>query len=245
MRSLLIRERYKVVRVMDLQSDYALVEAVDISDRETPSCLINIYEGELLHRYARICIGIKKEDCPAFHEMFLERSALVTVYDCTSGEPIDRLFYRGDEWSLQDRLKYTELLLNRALSISNLPPELSCAALTSENVLFDMKNEKVDLRWKMLPMQEMNSRETALLAADQVKKILPRRLTAGWEERRFLDELDAGTFRSAAALYGRWREAEQAIREEEEAFEKKGFFKRVFILLSRIIRNGFSRGGSK
>ena len=50
---------------------------------------------------------------------------------------------------------------------------------------------------------------------------------------------------AAGLLVGRWREAEQAIREEEEAFEKKGFFKRVFILLSRIIRNGFSRGGSK
>ena len=63
MGSLLIRERYKVVRVIALQPDYALLEAVDISDRETPSCLLNLYEGQLLHRYARIMTGIKKEDC--------------------------------------------------------------------------------------------------------------------------------------------------------------------------------------
>ena len=62
MGSLLIRERYKVVRVVELQPDYALLEAVDIADRETPSCLLNLYEGAFLHQYARICSGIRKEE---------------------------------------------------------------------------------------------------------------------------------------------------------------------------------------
>ena len=79
MGSLLIRERYKVVRVIALQPDYALLEAVDISDRETPSCLLNLYEGQLLHRYARVMTGIKKEDCPGFRGMFLEKGALVAA----------------------------------------------------------------------------------------------------------------------------------------------------------------------
>jgi hypothetical protein len=245
MASLLIRERYKVVRVIDIRRDYALLEAVDISDRETPACMVNVYEGELLHRYARICIGIQQADCPAFRGMFLEGGALVTVFDCSQGESIDRYFYRGDEWSWQERLQYAEMLLNRALAVSNLPAELSCAALMSENVLFDMKNQRFSLRWKMLPLEEMNPREAALLAADQVKKILPRKLTVGKAQRQFLDELDAGTFRSIPALYGRWREAEQAIRAEEETFASKGFLRRIFILLGRIIRNGLGKGGSK
>ena len=126
MRSLLIREHFKVVRVIHTQPGYALLEAVDISDRETPSCLLNLYEGELLHRYARICTGIKKEDCPAFRGMFLEQGTLVAAFDRSDGTPIDRVFYRGDMWSWQDRLSATELLLHRALSLTNLPPEVSC-----------------------------------------------------------------------------------------------------------------------
>ena len=236
MESLLIRERYKVVRVIAAQPGYALLEAVDISDRETPSCLLNLYEGGLLHRYARICAGIRKEECPAFRGMFLEKGTLAVTFDRSAGEPIDSLFYRGDEWSWQDRLAWTELLLHRALSLANLPPEVSCAALLSDNLLFDLTNRRVSIRWMLQPMDEMNQREAALLAADQVKKILPRTLRAGDAEDQFLNQLEAGTLRSVVALYGCWREAESAIRTEREAFEKKNFVKRGLIMLGRAIR---------
>ena len=236
METMLIRERYKVVRVIARQSDYALLEAVDISDRETPSCLLNLYEGKLLRRYARICSGIRREECPAFRGMFLERGTLVTVFDLSKGEPIDTLFRRGNAWSIEDRLFYTEKLLHRALSLANLPPEMGCAALMSENVLVEPKDRSVNIRWKLIPMDDMTQRETALLAADQVKKILPRTLKAGKEERRFLDDLDSGLFRNVVSLYSRWREAEPVIREERDAFMHKTFIRRGLLMLGRAFR---------
>ncbi len=245
MESLLIRERYKVVRVITAQTGYALLEAVDISDRETPSCLLNLYEGELLHRYARVCAGIRKEECPAFRGMFLEKGTLVAVFDREDGEEIDRLFYRGDTWSWEDRLSYAELLLHKALRFANLPPEVSCAALWSDNLLFDLTNRRVATRWMLRPMGEVNEREAALLAADQVKKILPRTLRAGAAEQAFLNQLDDGVFRNVVALYGSWREAERAIRAEREEFEKKGFARRGLIMLGRAIRRMAGRGGQK
>ncbi len=243
MESLLIRERYKVVRVIAAQPGYALLEAVDISDRETPSCLLNLYEGGLLHRYARICAGIRKEECPAFRGMFLEKGTLAVAFDRSAGEPIDSLFYRGDEWSWQDRLAWTELLLHRAMSLANLPPEVSCAALLSDNVLFDLANGRVNTRWMLKPMEDMNPREAARLAADQVKKILPLSLKAGPEERRFLQRLEDGEFPTVVALYGCWREAQAAIRAEREEFEEKNFIKRGLILFGRAIRRSVRRGG--
>ena len=236
METMLIRERYKVVRVIARQSDYAALEAVDISDRETPSCLLNLYEGKLLRRYARICSGIRKEECPAFRGMFLERGTLVTVFDLSYGEPIDTLFRRGDKWSVEDRLLYTEQLLHRALSLANLPPEMSCAALMSENVLIEPKDHRVNIRWLLMPMEDMNPRETALLAADQVKKIMPRTLQTGKEELRFLDELESGLFRNVVSLYSRWREAEPTIREERDTFQHKSFIRRGLIMFGRLFR---------
>ena len=241
MESLMIRERYKVVRVITARSGYALLEAVDISDRETPSCLLNLYEGEQMLRYARICSGLSRESCPAFRGVFLERGTLVTAFDRSAGEPIDRVFYRGDAWSWRERLDFAELLLHRALSLADLPPELSCAALLSDNVLFDLNGKRVLIRWMLPPMDEMNPRETALMAGDQVRKILSRTLAAGEEEQRFLDELDGGAFRSVVALYGRWREAEPRIRAEREEFESKSFIRRGLILLGRAIRRGRNR----
>ena len=236
MESMLIRERYKVVRVIARQPDYALIEAVDISDRETPSCLLNLYEGELLHRYARICAGIRKEDCPAFRGIFLEQGTLIAVFGMSKGEPIDRFFFRGDKWSLEDRLLYTEKLLHCALSLANLPAEMSCAALLSDNVMIDPKEHRVNIRWMLTPMDGMNQRETALLAADHARKILPVSLRAGKGEIRFLDELASGAFRNVVTLYRRWREAEQAIRAEREAFEHKSFIRRGLIMLGRAFR---------
>ena len=40
---MLVRERYKVVWVLDAREDYAFAEAVDILDREKGACLLNIY----------------------------------------------------------------------------------------------------------------------------------------------------------------------------------------------------------
>ena len=51
MDTMLVRERYKVVQVLDVRENYAFVEAVDILDREKNSCLLNIYEGPLLRAY--------------------------------------------------------------------------------------------------------------------------------------------------------------------------------------------------
>lgn len=245
METLLIRERYKVVRVLALQPSYALLEAVDISDRETPSCLLNLYEGELLHRYAKIYAGLSQTDCPAFRGMFLESGTLVTVFSRSTGEPIDRVFYRGDPWTWQDRLLYAGLLMQRVLALANFPPELSCAALLSDNVLVDPNSHTVELRWMLLPTEEMNQRETALMAADQLMKILPRTLRAGEAEQRFRDQLEAGEFRSVVALYGLWHEAEGAIRTEREEFERKGMLRRAGILLKRALKRGFKRGGRK
>lgn len=236
METMLIRERYKVVRVIVRQSDYAALEAVDISDRETPSCLLNLYEGKLLRRYARICSGIRKEECPAFRGMFLERGTLVAAFDLCNGEPIDTLFRRGDSWDTEDRLLYTEKLLHRALRLANLPPEMSCAALLSDNVLINPKEHSVNIRWMLAPMEDMNPRETALLAADQVKKIMPKTLRAGKEEMRFLDELESGQFRNVVSLYSRWREAEPVIREERDTFEHKGLIRRGLIMFGRMFR---------
>ena len=80
MESLLIRERYKVVRVISLRRGYALLEAVDISERETPSRLLNLYEGEHLRRYAKRRIPV-----PALLRMCRKMLLLLSLGNTTTG----------------------------------------------------------------------------------------------------------------------------------------------------------------
>ena len=231
MDTVLIRERYKVVQVLWSEPDYALVEAVDIQERETPSRLINLYEGRLLHRYGRICADIRPEECPAFRGMFLCGDTLAVVFDSCGGVEIDQVFYKGDRWPLADRLAFAELVLHRALEMANLPPEISCAAMLSENLFVDAEERRVRLRYMLRPLPDMTARELPLLAGDQVKKILPRRWDALEAELAFLDELDAGCFRAIVPLYARWRAARADIQAQQEEFESKNILSRAIALI--------------
>ena len=229
MGTMLVRERYKVIWVLDTQEDYAFVEAVDILDREKSACLLNIYERSLLRTYLP-CFD-QMQNCPAFRGMFLDGESLVTVFDTCKGESIDRIFYRGDRHEWKIRLDYAERLLHQALNMADLPPAVSCAAMLSENVRIDLKSDTLALRFQVVPMEEMNPRELVYLTCDQLRKILLPRFASPMEELELLDELDQGTCQNVVQLYAIWREREGAIRAAYEALSKKNFFRRWCALL--------------
>ena len=246
MDALLVRERYKVVRVIDSREDYAFAEAVDILDRETGSCLLNLYEGPLLRRYLPCFDHLK--GCAAFQAMFLEGESLVAVFRDCSGTPIDQVFYLGDDHSWRDRLYYAGQLCREVLNLSDLPAEAACALLLSENVLVDRLHRKIALRFHLVPMEEMNFREAAYLAGDQIRKILRPRLSSPREELEFLDELDRGSCLGPVQFYALWRSWEKRIRGAYEALEKKNFVRRwCSLLVGRLRRWGArrKRGGSR
>ena len=233
METMLLRERYKVVRILWSQPDYALAEAVDIQDRETPTLLVNLYEGELLYRYGRICSAISRADCPQFQGMFLEGGTLAAVFEDCRGVSIDRAFHRGDRWPWRDRLDFAQLVLHQALSMANLPPEVSCAAMLSDNLMVDVLERRVRVRYMLRPTEELDPRELALLAGDQVRKILRRGLRTPDAAELFLDRLDRETFRTIVPLYAAWREALPQIQAEYEDYEDKNFVAKGLTLLKR------------
>lgn len=229
MENVLVRERYKIVRVLEAADGYAFAEAVDIADRETSVRLLNIYEGEWLPVYARIFADMNV--CPAFCEAFLSGDSLTAVFQPSRGVAIDRVFYRGADWSWKDRLVFAGQLLHRALELADLPPEVGCAALLSDNVRVETAEKQVSLRFRLRPMTDMNARELALLASDQVKKILAPRFQQGDAEYEFCCRLERGEFTSIVPLYACWRRAEQEMTEEYEKLDRKNAFKRWFTYL--------------
>lgn len=231
---MLIREQYKVIHVLQARQGYGLAEAVDISERETPTRLLNLYEGELLHRYGVVYSALKPSSCPEYCGMFLEGNTLVAVFDAgRHGIPIDEVFCKGDDWTWDQRLELAERLLHRALLLADLPPEIACAAMMSENVLVDPESGQWHLRFAIRPMEPVNARELALLTGDQLKKVLPQTLRSPEIETAFRERLDRGEFQTVMALYACWRELRPRLQEEYEAFANMGFFKRAMILLKR------------
>lgn len=233
MEMILLRERYKVIRTVKTAPDYALVEAVDIQERDTPSLLINLYEGQLLYRYGRLYAGVGAADCPQFRGIFVEDRTLAAIFDQCQGEPVDQVFYQGDDWSWRDRLTFAQELLHGVLLMANLPPELGCAALLSENILVRPQEQKIAFRFMVPPMEEMSARELPLMAGDQLKKILPRRLCSPPAETAFLKDVDRGRFHTVVQMYAAWRQAEPVIRAQWEEYEQKNFIQKGLLLLRR------------
>lgn len=240
----LIRERYKVVRTVCRQGDYAAVEAVDIQSRALPTLLLNLYEGEELRRYGRVYAQLRPDSCPAFQGVFLEGETLAAVFVPGSGTPIDQVFYKGDGWSWRERLYYAEGVLHRALLLCDLPPEVGCAALLSDNLLVDRGDRRVEVRFLVPPMGELNSRELALLAGDQLKKILPPHLAMPQAQGELLAELERGTFSGLPALYACWRRLQPDIQAGYEAYDGLNLFQKFFFLVKRRLLAG-KRGGGK
>ncbi len=233
METMLIRERYKVICVQEAEDEYAFLEAVDIQDREKSTCLLNIYEGSLRPVYLN-CFD-RMADCEDFRGMWVLGESVVAVFESRTGTNIDQVFYRGADHSWETRLDFTELVLHKALSLSSLPPEISCAAMLSENLLVDLDG-RVMTRWHVSPLEGMNGRELACLAIDQVKKILLARFASPREELEFLERLDSGEYTSMAQVYSLWRGSRADIRQGYEALGKKNFFKRWFSLLWKTIK---------
>ena len=229
MEALLVRERYKVVRVLRAEECYAFAEAVDILDREKGTCLLNIYEGPLLRTY--LPYFDQMQSCPAFRGMFLDGESLVTVFDDCVGTPIDQVFYRGDRHHWRTRLDYAQRLLHQALSMADLPAAVSCAAMLSENVRIDFKSGTLALRFQEVPLEGMVPRELVYLTCDQLRKILLPRSSSPVEELMLLDELDRGNCKTVVQLYALWRERQGALQEAYEALDKKNFFQRWCALL--------------
>ena len=239
MDAMLVRERYKVIRVSDSRENYAFAEAVDILDREMGGCLLNLYEGPLLRRYLP-CFQ-QLEGCPAFRGMFLEGESLAAVFQDCGGVPIDQVFYKGDRHSWQDRLYYAGQLLQAVLNLADFPPEAACALLLSHNVRVDPANRKICLRFHIVPMEGMNAREAALLAGDQLRKILRPRFSSPREELELLDELDRGSCHNVVQLYSLWRARSGEIEEACQALEKKNFVRRWCSLLLGRVRRRIAR----
>ena len=240
---LLVRDRYKVVQVLDTREDYAFAEAVDILDRQQGACLLNIYEGPLLRAYLP-CFD-QMRGCPAFQTMFLEGDSLVTVFEERTGRPIDQVFFRGDSHDWRERLEYAELLLHAALNMADLPPEVSCAAMLSENVLVCLNDKEIRLQFKVLPLEGMNSRELVYLAGDHLKKILLPRFSTPREQLDFLDEVEEGGCVNIVRLYALWRERRGTIQAAYEALEEMNFIRRWLSLLWGRIKRKMARRGEK
>lgn len=238
MDGILIRERYKVIQVLEHTGDYAAVQAVDIQDRETPIRLIDLYGGQLLHRYGEAFSRVEGRDCPELCGIFLEEGVLAAVFLPGKGTPIDRLFYRGDRWTWDQRLEAAQLVMHKALTLAPLPPDISCGAFCSDGLLLDLEEKRVSLRFQIRPGPEMTARELPLLAADQLKKILPRRWSSCDRQLSMLSWLERGDFPSIVPMYAWWREELEGMRADLESLAKKNFILRGTILLWKNMVRG-------
>ena len=234
METMLIKERYKVIRALDVQENYAFLETVDIKDRDKTACLLNLYEAELLPVY--LDVFDRLEGCPGYQGAFIADGSLVSVFEHCEGTSIDQVFYRGAKVDWQVRLDFAELLLHSALSMANYPPEISCAVMLSENVLTDLVGGRLRFLWKILPLEGMNGRELVYLTVDQLQKILIRRFESPMEEMEFLRRLENGECRSVVQLYSLWRESKDAIAAAYEVAQKKNVIQRFISNLWKHIK---------
>lgn len=239
MEAALVRERYKLVRVLRREDHYVCAEAVDILDREKRSCLLNLYDGPLLRTYLP-CFD-RLERFPACRGTLLDGERLVTVFDLPEGTPAEQAFRRRDRRSWRERLDYAALLMEQVLNLADVDPAVSCPALLPENVLVDERAGRVRLRFAAAPMEDASDRTAARLAAAALKTVLPRRFSSPAEELDLLEELDRDDCGTVVQLYALWRRYESALRDGYEALERQNALRRWISLVRLRVRRALRR----
>lgn len=235
----LVRERYKLVRVLRREDHYVCAEAVDILDREKRSCLLNLYDGPLLRTYLP-CFD-RLERFPACRGTLLDGERLVTVFDLPVGTPVEQAFHRRDRRDWRERLDYAARLMEQVLNLADVDPAVSCPALLPENVLADERAGRIRLRFAAAPMENVSDRMAAELAAAALKTILPRRFSSPAEELDLLEELDRGACGTVVQLYALWRRYESALRDGYEALERQNALRRWISLARLRVRRALRR----
>ena len=241
MEEALVRQRYKIIRILCKEEHYTCAQAVDILDREKPSCLLNLYDGQLLADCLPRFQSLEGRE--GFRDMFVERGSLAAIFDDESGTPIDSVFYKGDRHTRQDRLEWADALMQKVLSLADADPLIGCSVLLSENVLTRPDEKQIRLRFAIYPMDGANPREAALLAGDQLKKILRTRWESPAEELDFWDELDRGEYPNIVKLYALWTQNRESIGAGYEKLERKSFIGRNLTLLWQKIRHRLKQRG--
>ena len=239
MESILIRSQYKVTQVLYVEADYAALLAVDIKSKDQSEYLLNIYEGSLGKTYAGIYEGFRH--CPQYVGIFITEGALVAVYTYKRGEEIDEVFYKGAAYDWQVRLHYAQLLFHLALSVSDFPPEIGCAAFLPSNLSILKNDMALSVNYIASPISDVNERELIYMLSDNILKVLPRRFQMAAAEISFLDKLESGYFTSVAALYSAWQAVSAELHMEYEKAYKMNALQRLLHFAAVRFRRLFAR----
>lgn len=212
MSTLIVKERYKVIRVLKLKEHFSALQAVDITTRSNEQYILNVYDGDLIKPYVTYLSSVDKS--PEFVEMFIREDSLVAVFKYSDGLDMDTFFKKGNSLTDDERLMYADRLYDLALSICDYSPYVSCPLMLSSQLRPLPADKKIGLRYIIEPMEGMNERELALLLRDQLIKILDVRFDTAWAVRRYLFELRHKDCRSVTQMCSEWRLQRAAMVEE-------------------------------
>jgi len=233
--SILIKSQYKVTQVLYVQDQYAALLAVDIVSRDNNEYLLNVYEGNLGKHYADLYERLLH--CPEYIGMFLSDGALVAVFRHKRASDIDEVFFKGAEIDWKTRLKYAQLLFHHALSVSDFPQEIGCAAFKSENLMILKKDMKLAVNYAVAPIEGANSREIIYMLSDNIRKVFARRFYMSNAELDFIEKLETGTYKSITVLYSAWQGVMAALTEEyEKVFNMNAFRRALYFTFKRLGR---------
>lgn len=225
----MVREKYKIIRVFESHDGYTCAQAVDITERERPTRLLNLYEPPWTNRYARIFSQI--QHCPALCEVFPEQGRLIAVFAPCGGIALDRIQTQNSAWSWQDRLCLVESLLHQVLTLSDLPYAVSCAALQPDNVRIWPEEKRVGVCFRLRPMPDGSAQELTRLTIHLVQTFLPSRFAQGDAEYTFCRSLTRNDFASIVPLYACWHRARADMQAEYEELDGQNALKQGLVCL--------------
>lgn len=239
METLIVKGRYKVIRVLRTGEHFAAVQAVDITDSSNGQVILNIYDGPLLKPYIGYIEGLRH--CAEYVELFLFEESAVAVFRYREGKNIDSTFCLGHKVPLSECMKAAGRLIEKTIAISDYPPNVSCPLLMTEQLFYAEKQADFSFSHIIVPLPEMNARELCLLLTDQLRKILTIRYDTPLALRRLIRRMDRCPYTSVLQLSSSWHEIIPEVEKEAAVLNEGNLLKKIPKILELNVRDVMER----
>lgn len=239
METVLIKEQYKVIRVLYTAEHFAAVLATDITSSLNEQCVLNIYDGNLLKPYLTYFSDLKH--CPEFVELFVRDESVVAVFRYARGKNIDSIFYRGNKRTNSENIEAADLLIEKAISVADYPPNVGCPLLLSENTGYEETNRTFVFTHVIFPFPPMNPREQVLLLSDQLKKIIRIRYDTSLAARTFIRDFQQKIYESVPELSSEWHTVREGLIKEASVTESSSLAARIINIIKINVVDFFRR----
>ena len=230
MQGLIDSGKYKVIEVLESDSNYEACLCIDVMvDSGYRSCLINTYKSrEAIRTFLPLLYNERIQECSSYRKLITAEGSVSVVFDHADGEPFVDFFSKNPSLTFEQRQVLAQSLLLEALELDLLDDRLAHRVTNIRNVVVDKGLMSVGINYMIPVNAEYRDRFRSVWLGELLCTVFPQNKRLPLEIDEYIIRLLSGKYESCVDAYSDWREVSKKATDTIKLYEKESFFAGIF-----------------